>query len=132
MKDNKKEKLTAWHSIKNHLHEAQRIVQIKEGEIWWCSIGENIGTEINGKGKFFSRPILIYRKLGAFQFLGIPLTTQEKTGSWYVNFRFQGKEQYASLNQIRTESIFRLQERMGIADKSDMRKIRTGFLGLYT
>ena len=132
MLEEKAKKLTAWNSVKQALHQQQRIVRIKEGEIWWCSIGENIGTEINGKGNRFSRPILIYRKLGSFQFLGIPLTSQEKNGSWYVNFRFQGKEQYASLNQIRTESIYRLQERMGIADKSDMRKIRQGFLNLYS
>jgi len=94
-------------------------------------VGENVGTEINGKGRYFARPILIYRKLGALQFLGVPLTTQEHTGTWYVNFRFQNKEQYAALNQIRVINVLRLQERMGTVDKLDFSKVRTGFHSLY-
>lgn len=38
----------------------------KDGEIWWCSIGENIGGEISGKGTYFRRPVLVLRKLDAF------------------------------------------------------------------
>jgi mRNA interferase MazF len=35
----------------------------KNGEIWWCSIGENIGSEMYGKGEFYRRPVLVIRKL---------------------------------------------------------------------
>ena len=31
----------------------------KEREIWWCSVGLNVGTEIYGKGEDFARPVLI-------------------------------------------------------------------------
>ena len=46
---------------------------ISEGQIWWCHLGENIGTEINGKGKSFTRPVIIFKKLSQFTFLAIPL-----------------------------------------------------------
>ncbi len=36
---------------------------VNEGEIWWASIGENVGFEISGKSERFSRPVLIFRKL---------------------------------------------------------------------
>ncbi len=27
----------------------------KESDIWWCHLGDNIGTEISGKGDMFDR-----------------------------------------------------------------------------
>ncbi len=123
--------LNEWNELKLFLHLQPKSPNIKEGEVWWCSLGENVGTEINGKGKMYSRPILIYRKLGRMQFLGIPLSTQAHEGTWYVNFRFKHREQYAALNQIRVINVFRLQERMGTIDKSDMKKVQTGFQELY-
>lgn len=42
-----------------------------EGEIWWCSIGMNIGVEIYGKGGRFTRPVLIFKKFTANSFLGV-------------------------------------------------------------
>lgn len=127
----KQEALYRWNQLKYILHVQNSLPKVKENEVWWCSLGENVGTEINGKGELFSRPILIYRKLGLFQFLGISLSTQKHNGTWFVNFRFKNKEQYASLNQIRVINISRLQERMGMIDKSDMRKVVDGFRRLY-
>lgn len=127
----KQKSLYRWNELKYVLHAQNLLPKVKEGEVWWCSLGENVGTEINGKGELFSRPILVYRKLGSLQFLGIPLSSKEHIGTWFVNFRFKNREQYASLNQIRVINVSRLQERMGMVDKSDMRKIIEGFQGLY-
>lgn len=73
----------------------------KDGEIWWCSIGENIGGEISGKGTYFRRPVLVLRKLDAFSFIGIPLTSKHKTGSWYSHREIKGKDNYFVLSQAR-------------------------------
>lgn len=127
----KQESLYRWNGLKFMIHIQGILCRIKEEEVWWCSLGENIGTEINGKGELFSRPVLIYRKLGSLQFLGIPLSSKEHNGTWYVNFRFKGREQYACLNQIRVINVSRLQERMGTVDKADMKKVINGFRALY-
>jgi len=50
----------------------------------------NIGDEVYGKGEYFSRPVLVYKKLTNTTFLGLPITTREKTGSWYVEFTLNG------------------------------------------
>ena len=55
-----------------------------EGEIWWCSIGLNVGDEVFGKGPQFTRPVLIFKKFTGSSFLGIPLTSKVKSGSWYI------------------------------------------------
>jgi mRNA interferase MazF len=85
----------------------------KEGEIWWCSIGMNIGREIFGKGKDFARPIIIFKKIGSDSFLAIPLTTQIKNGSWYVPIWSGDIECRALLSQIRVLDEKRLINKVG-------------------
>ena len=89
-------------------------------------VGENVGVEINGKGRAFMRPVLIYKKLSKFGFIGVPLTSQPHNGNWYVDFRFKGKMQYAIFAQIRNISVKRLYRKMGYADDIDMLKVRDG------
>lgn len=113
-----------WIGLKEKLHFGGSMPKIKEGDIWWCSCGENVGVEINGKNKLFSRPVFIYKKLSRFGFIGIPLTSQDKSGSWYVKFDFKGREQTAVLSQIRMLSVSRLSSRMGELDMADIDKIK--------
>jgi hypothetical protein len=41
---------------------APKTLPFREKEIWWCSIGINIGDEQDGKNELFERPVLILRK----------------------------------------------------------------------
>ena len=63
-----------WNEVKKNTHGLRRMPAIKEGEIWWCAIGENVGVEINGKSEVFSRPVLVLKKLSRFGFMGITQT----------------------------------------------------------
>ena len=38
-----------WHSLKTKLESLEKDELFREREIWWCSIGENIGFEQDGK-----------------------------------------------------------------------------------
>ena len=130
---NKHELLKAWFPVKERKHNtlAKKIPRITEGEVWWVAVGENVGVEINGKSEYFSRPVLVFKKLSHLGFMGIPLSTQEHGGSWYVNFRFQGKEVYAALSQAKTFSAARLYTRLGQVAEDDMEKVKNGFRNLY-
>ena len=120
-----------WINLKEKLHFNAKLPRIKEGEIWWCSFGENIGTEINGKSARFTRPVLIMKKLSQFGFMGIPLTSQEKSGSWYAEFEFLNKKEYAALCQARVMSVSRLHSRLGQIPKSDLNLVKNAFHELY-
>jgi mRNA interferase MazF len=125
-------RFTEWIKLKEEIHKKGAFPPLlKEGEIWWCSFGENIGIEINGKNVPFSRPVFVHKKLSRLGFMGIPLTSKAKTGSWYVNFDFQGKSQTAVLSQSRVMSTSRLLGRMGRLDEKDIAKIKNGFNTLY-
>jgi|GluameStandDraft_1065615.scaffolds.fasta_scaffold49570_1 mRNA interferase MazF len=120
-----------WIEVKSDLHKIAIVRRIREGEIWWCALGENVGVEINGKSKTFARPVLILRKLGKYSFMGIPLTSKEHEGSWYAMFYFRNTAQYAALAQARVVSVSRLYKKIGEADRQDIFLVRDKFRQLY-
>lgn len=117
-----------WNEEKKVLHGKDGLRTVNEGEIWWCAVGENIGVEINGKGKNFVRPVLVLRKLSRFGFIGIPLTSQYHEGTWYAHFRFKDRDEYAVFAQMRNISVKRLWRKMGEVDDRDMILIRRGLI----
>lgn len=121
----------SWMRVKRKLHNTQSAPKISDHEIWWCGFGENVGVEIDGKHAAYSRPVYIFKKLGAYSFLGIPLTSKNKVGSWYVSFSFQGRKETAVLAQARAMSVSRLYDRMGRLDDADATKIKDGFARLF-
>lgn len=65
-----------WIAFKEKLHSIIRKPPfVSQGELWWVSLGENIGAEINGKSYKFSRPVIILKKLANGFYIAIPVTT---------------------------------------------------------
>jgi mRNA interferase MazF len=126
-------KFLEWIGVKAKLHDARHEPPLfKEGEIWWCHAGENIGIELNGKGEKFTRPFLVFKKYDRYSFLGLPLTTKMKTGTWYVSVHFGGRSQNIILAQGRVLDYRRLKERMGELEEGESEKIREGYLSLHS
>jgi mRNA interferase MazF len=113
-----------WNKKKKNLDTSSKNVYFKAGEIWWCAVGINIGEESCGKGETFARPVLIIKKLSHTIFLGIPLTTQTKSGSWFVAIQVQRINRCALLYQVRMFSQNRLQRRIAVASKKDFAKVK--------
>ena len=66
--------LERWFPVKEQKHstEPKKLPKISEGEVWWTAVGENVGVEITGKSGYFSRPVLVFKKLSHLGFMGIP------------------------------------------------------------
>ncbi len=121
-----------WIRLKQQLHQGtQSPPLVSAGDIWWASIGENVGSEINGKSRLFSRPVIIFKKLAHGFFFVIPTTTKSKVGSWFVAFRQADRQMTASLHQARAIDHRRLSTKLGQLDDSDFQKVRDGFWKLY-
>lgn len=105
---------------------------ITEGDLWWCAVGENVGIEVNGKSKDFTRPVIILKKFGRLGFLGIPTTTRHRVGSWYVSFLHKGIRETAVLSQARVFSYKRLHGKMGTLDDTDFHNVKEAYLRLFT
>jgi mRNA interferase MazF len=121
-----------WFSLKpkldSYIHKAPFV---SEGDIWWASIGENVGSEIGGKSELFSRPVIIYKKLAHGFYFVIPTATKEKAGSWYVSFTHKEKVTVACLHQARSIDYRRLSTKLGTLSHEDLMTVKRGFDKLY-
>lgn len=84
-----------------------------EREIWWCSIGVNLGDEQDGKNELFERPVLIFKKLNNKIAWVLPLSTIQKETSYYHIFNHEGRLQSVILSQLRLISAKRFRRLMG-------------------
>jgi mRNA interferase MazF len=73
-----------WNEEKRRLHVsgAEKLI-FREREIWWCSIGLNIGDEEDGKNEFFERPVLVVRKFNEKIAWVVPMTTAVKNNPFH-------------------------------------------------
>ncbi len=117
-------KFDEWNSKKKSLsiNESKKVFNSKE--IWWCSVGYNLGNESNGKGENYRRPVLIIKKLSATSFIGLPLSTKIKTGSWYQTIIINKVESSVQLNQIKMISFSRLQRKLANLDADQFRVVK--------
>lgn len=121
-----------WLGVKEYLDsKSYKPPLISEGDIWWASIGENIGYEIQGKSKLFSRPVLIYKKISRNLYFVIPCTSKLKEGSWYVQFEHAGNSSIACLHQARAIDYRRLSSKLGVIEEPDFQRVRDAFCKLY-
>ena len=109
-----------WNRVKKKINEKETLITYKERDIFWANIGENIGFEQNGKGSDFMRPILVFRKFTNKMFLGVPLSTQLRDGSFFFQFQFlEDKRSTALLVQAKMFDVKRLDRRIGMINKDD-------------
>ena len=102
-----------WNDLKRTLNSQNTVPLFREREIWWCSIGLNIGHEQDGKNRAFNRPVLIIKKFNNRLFWGVPLSTKIKNSPHYHTFIFKDVKQSALLTQLRLLDANRITKRMG-------------------
>ena len=123
--------LLDWCKVKIFLARKPIKSSFRDGEIWWCHVGMNVGMEIFGKGEVFERPVLIFKKLDKSLFFGIPLTTQQKDGNQYVPVVVGGRNVRAVLSQARTFDSRRLINKVGELGSGSFLHVRQTFVDFY-
>ncbi len=121
-----------WNEVKKVLDKKESAPTFKEREIWWCSIGLNIGHEENGKNIDYSRPILVVKKFNNDFFLGSPLTTKIKEKHYYRKISFKEKEQCVMLSQTRPYASRRLINKMGDLSGKQFFEIRAALKDMFS
>lgn len=108
-----------WHNKKEKVEKKEKRVFFHEREIWWCSLGVNVGLEQDGKGDNFSRPVLVFRKFNNEVFWGVPLTTSTKEGKFYVPIDLgDGELRKAILSQLRLIDAKRLYQKVATMNET--------------
>ena len=113
-----------WNEIKKSVHEKPDNFGVHEREIWWLSLGVNVGVEIDGKSKNFERPVLILRKFNREMAWVLPMTSNGRDQRFYEKYFFGGKEYFVVLTQIRTVSTKRFLRKIGMMSKDDFERMK--------
>jgi mRNA interferase MazF len=99
----------AWTKLKIRIHiSPERELFFHEREIWWASLGINIGYEQDGKNETFERPILIIKVFNRHVFWALPMSSKEKVGKYYYQTEYAGDKSTVILSQLRLISSKRL------------------------
>ena len=117
----------AWHSQKEKIHNEKQRVFFHEGEIWWCSLGANVGFEQDGKNETFERPVVVFRKFNKEVFWALPVTTQEKSGKFYFPYRHDDRIFSVILSQIRLLDAKRLLRKIRTFSKDEFQGLDDAF-----
>jgi len=112
-----------WNNLKKIVQDKKPPAFFCEGEIWWCSIGMNIGTEEDGKNNLYERRVLILKKFNAEQFLALPITDKLKSSADH----FQLGEDSVILSQARVVSSKRLNRRVRFVSAKTYEEIKRAF-----
>lgn len=123
-----KKDFKGWHNKKAHINKSENRPHFHEREIWWCSLGVNVGFEQDGRGKDFLRPVIIFKKFNNEIFWGIPLTHAKKDSPFY--FLFSIEKEISStgiLSQIRLTDASRLSHKLGDMKHTDFESLKKKF-----
>ena len=118
-----KEFLT-WIKLKEEIDKESNRPSVRAREIRWCAIGHNIGSEIDGKGDLFARPVIILKMISTNTCLILPLTHSSKEGKYMLEFEFKKELIKARLDQVRIVDIKRLRSKLGELPSEKFEMIR--------
>jgi mRNA-degrading endonuclease toxin of MazEF toxin-antitoxin module len=113
-----------WNKHKRRIHEMTARPYYHAREIWWCSVGVNVGNELDGTGKEYDRPVLVIRPFNAETFFGVALIGHDRSGRYYFPLgRIEDREAVANLSQVRLFDTKRLIRKIGTLDKRTFREL---------
>ena len=121
-----------WHGIKTIIHNNKKRPHFHEREIWFCSLGANVGFEQDGRGDAYLRPVIVLRKFNKEVCLVIPLTKNHKKGIHYFNFSYQTDLiSTAILSQIRLVDVKRFEYKNGNISEFDFSQLKQKLRQLF-
>ena len=122
---------TEWHRIKQGIQDSDNRLFPHEREVRWCSVGFNVGSEEDGNGGYYTRPVLIIKIMTRNTCLCVPLTTRDKHGSYYFEVDlFDGVSRRAVLSQVRLIDSKRLWSLIGTVNIDQFEKIKKALIDI--
>ncbi len=121
-----------WNLRKRSIHDGSFSRYIHAREIWWASLGLNVGDEEDGKNEQFERPVLVLRKFNDRIVLAVPLTTKSKNNPYYIAFEHAGASFAAIISQVRLLSTKRFTRKIRRIDRKLFDRIRCSLAAMIT
>ncbi len=122
----------SWNERKIKLDGYHAYLHPKEREIWWCSVGVNVGSEVYGKGANYTRPVLVINAEGSESFVGIPLTSNIKSKKYACIIKTDDNVLHTALvYQVRNFDKRRLTTKKYTLSDEEYLKVHEYFSKLY-
>jgi mRNA interferase MazF len=121
-----------WNNNKKEINEAKHKALFTPGDIYWCEVGVNVGSEIDGKGERFTRPVLVVGVFKQNLLFVIPLTSSYKKGNEYFHLLVEDKEASLCFHQAKTISKNRCGMRIERISKLKLQTIKNKFSEFYS
>lgn len=102
------ERLDRWNGKKKHINQSAFLDFVNERDVWWASLGVNVGSEQDGSPEEFERPVLVVRKFNKEMVFVVPLTSSPRRTPYHIVVRHEGVEFAAVISQLRLLSTKRL------------------------
>lgn len=126
-----------WMGHKAKINNDKKRPFFHEREVWFSSLGENIGFEQDGSGEKFLRPMLVLRKFNNEVVWVLPLTRTDKTGKYYFRIslvtddgRTDDRPSVIILTQLRLVDAKRLQYKIGDIKEDEFIKLKEALIAL--
>ncbi|MEK7116539.1 MAG: type II toxin-antitoxin system PemK/MazF family toxin [Patescibacteria group bacterium] len=120
-----------WNKIKKETQNKDIIPLFSECEVWWCSLGVNIGSEEDGKGENYLRPVLILRKFNKSVFYGLPITSKPKDDQFHISINTGDISGSLILSQMRLIDAKRLSHLAVKITTNELKEIRKKLKELF-
>jgi mRNA interferase MazF len=114
-----------WTLLKVRIHLSDRKFFPRKREIWWISLGKNVGVEANGKNEKFERPVLIIKVFNEHSSLVAPISSTIKPVHYLFQFiNVSGVPNSINLSQMRMVSSKRFIRKIGEMDLETFEEVR--------
>ncbi len=108
-----------WNKNKKIINNSKTYPLYNQREIWWCSLGVNIGYEHDGDKVEYQRPVLILKGLSKYTCFIVPLTSSLHRHKMRIPLGIiNDKSASAVISQFRTIDTKRLTEKICYLDET--------------
>jgi mRNA interferase MazF len=122
----------AWNENKKLIHAGNENKLYHSRDIWWCSLGVNIGFEEDGTGNTGERPVVIIRGFSKQVCLVMPLTSSEKKNPYHISLGIvDNRKAFVITSQIRLIDTKRLINKIGVVNQKLFEEIRKAAKNLF-
>ncbi|MEK9184893.1 MAG: type II toxin-antitoxin system PemK/MazF family toxin [Patescibacteria group bacterium] len=132
-----KKDFDSWNNLKKIFEKENREIFAHPREVWWCSLGVNLGAEIDGKNGSFERPVLVISVYSRETMFVLPVTSREKNDKFHYKIfvkikniktgKYEKKPVWVKLTQARVISNKRLLRKVDLISIDDFNRIMTVF-----
>ncbi len=121
-----------WNEKIKQIQNRKPAIHFHKRQIWWCSMGVNIGNELDGSGIGYARPVLIIKVLSDRTCLVVPLTSATNNHPLRIEVGIvRGKRSTAIISQMRVIDTARLTGRIGSVPEEIYKNIQKNVKGLF-